>query len=247
MFVETRIMLDPSTTKNGTDIVLHFNISDDSYSICSIFAGQDMQEVDCWSSLSGVDQKHYKLAIEPGTWHIVRIETDPTAMKVVYLVDNKEIGSFVLQDGNLLRVLERSLVLRMHNWGESAKNPVAYFDNVRMGAIEDDLASQEPFSRVVGEWESADWSDGSLMAMTIKRVSAGQYTFSLVDSSTGFCDGGSGKVEFQADTFSNTATGIFEFACDSTDQRGNFEYKFTYNSVSDQFVDADGVIWNRKK
>jgi hypothetical protein len=83
--------------------------------------------------------------------------------------------------------------------------------------------------------------------MTIKRASAGQYIFALVDSSAGFCGGGFGKADFKADTFSNTATGTFEFVCDSSGHSGNFEYKFTYNSVNDQFVDDAGVIWTRKK
>jgi hypothetical protein len=108
-------------------------------------------------------------------------------------------------------------------------------------------SNQELFSRAVGEWESADWSDGSHMTMTIKRVSSGQYTFAVADDSAGFCDGGSGKAEFRSDTLSNTATGTFEFVCDSSGNSGNFEYKFTYNSVNDQFVDYDGVIWERKK
>jgi outer membrane protein assembly factor BamD (BamD/ComL family) len=160
MFVETRVMLDPDTTKDGTDIALHFGIGDKSYSVCSIFAGKNMQEVSCWSNFVGVDQKDYKVAIDRGTWHVLRIEMYPDTMTFVYLVDNKEIGSYVLPDGNRLRGLDCVLILRMNNWGESAQNPVGYFDYARMGAIEDDPTLYDDFNNSAdnGEFDTTKWA-----------------------------------------------------------------------------------------
>jgi hypothetical protein len=138
-------------------------------------------------------------------------------------------------------------------WIETGADAEILFDNLRvyeivpLGAAGDDLANQEPFSQAVGEWEAADLVDKSHVTMTINRIAAGQYTFLYIDEGATFCDGGAGKAEFVSGTFSNIAAGTFEFVCDSSDRKGNVEYKLTYNSESDEIVDSYGVVWSRKK
>lgn len=244
IFVESRIMSDPNNVDVGGGLQL---ISNNGESNCTISTGQGYQSVRCWSISFGVEQQDYSVEISPGTWHILKIELFPDTMTFKYLVDGNVLGSYTPENKQDFKSSVFNAGLWMNNWGDATEYPVGYMDYVRMGAIEDDLTNQEPFSRAVGEWEAADWSDGSHMTMSVNRVSAGRYTFALADDSAGFCGGSSGKAEFQSDTLSNTATGTFEFVCDSSGNSGNFEYKFTYNSVDDQFVDYDGVIWERKK
>ncbi|MBI5952014.1 MAG: TIR domain-containing protein [Chloroflexi bacterium] len=248
VFLEASVKLDPN--QNG-GIGINYGI-DVISGYCQIWAMNQRQHIYCYQKYGQVVESTPYVEIDEGTWHTLRIEIIPgSPLRIVYIIDGLTIKEYTISTSKKNLIVEHFSVFSGCSGNDcidkSPRTLTGYVDYVRIGAIEDDPASQEPFYRVVGEWEAADWSDGSLMAMTIKRVSAGQYTFLLVDNLAGFCDGGSGKADFKADTFSNTATGTFEFVCDSSGNSGNFEYKFTYNSVNDQFVDAAGVIWHRKK
>ena len=142
MFIETRMMLDPESTIWGTDLGITFN-AEDGHSVCSIFPGQDTQEISCWSKYFGVDQRHYKVRIVPGTWHILRIEVYPQTMQFSYLVDGEEIGAYIPRNSEPMKNIEYELLIRLCNWGGYAQNPVGYVDYVRMGAIEDDPTSMK--------------------------------------------------------------------------------------------------------
>jgi hypothetical protein len=134
MFIEAKMMLDPDTTKGGTDIGLHFGAGD-NYSVCSIFAGHDTQEINCWSRYFGVDQRNYKVEITPGTWHILRVELYPDTMQFRYLVDGKEIGAYIPRNSDPLRNLGYGLGLHINNWGDSAQNPVGFVDYFKIGPV----------------------------------------------------------------------------------------------------------------
>ena len=136
MFIEARMMLDPDTTK-WADFGITF-VAEDAASVCSIFAAQDSQEINCWSYSFGNDHERYKVEIIPGTWHILRIEVYPETMQFSYIVDGKEIGVYVPQNREPLRSFEYVNIARLNNWGTTAKNPIGYIDYFRMGTIKDD-------------------------------------------------------------------------------------------------------------
>lgn len=247
MFVESRIMLDASVVGPGTNFGLEL-ISNDGWSNCSIEMVEVVQKIHCWSVYFNTRQQDYYADVSPGIWHILKIEMHPDTMTHTYLVDGKTIGSYIPPtSAKYFKSKNFTVGLGLNNWGTAAEDPVGYIDYVRMGAIEDDPANKELFFWAMGEWEAIDKNDKSHLTMSIKRVSAGQYTFISIDESANFCDGGPGKAEFKAGTFSNIAAGAFEFVCDSGGNSGNVEYQFTYNRTSDQIVSADGITWNRKK
>ncbi len=237
IFTEAKMMLDPKIVKQGTNFHLELSFSN-GWMNCSVEAGGDTQKIHC---------KDFYADISPGTWHVIRIEFFPDTTTFIYLVDGQELGTYIPPNTGDFKSSVISANVGLNNWGVAAEEPVGYIDYVRMGLIEDDLVSREPFIWAVGEWEAADVNDKSRMTMLIKRVSAGQYTFFYTDYAAGFCDNGMGKAEFKSDTFSNIAKGTFEFVCDSFDRKVQAEYKLTYNRVSDQLVDAIGIIWDRKK
>ncbi len=179
--------------------------------------------------------------LDPNTWHTLQYNL--IGNRIQLLIDGKTFFDYTDQ---------QDWLIGSDLWLETGPDAEVLFDNLRVYEIvslsvaEDDLASQEPFSRAVGEWEATDL-DKSHMTMAINRIATGQYTFLYIDELATFCDGGAGKAEFEADTFSNIATGTFEFVCDSIDRRGNVDYKLTYNNASDEIVDSYGVVWSRKK
>jgi outer membrane protein assembly factor BamD (BamD/ComL family) len=248
-FIESRFMLEPN--QNGGAGIFLAASNNKGFTLCQIWGMLGRQSVVCQSFL-GEDKEIGAKAIASGTWHSARIEVDPSTMIFVYYIDGVKIGEHIPGSADELKSTRFSPSIGSGCSGDGCidKNPrtvTGYFDNVRMGAIKDDLASQEPFIWAVGEWEAADVNDKSRMTMSIKRVSAGQYTFFYTDYAAGFCDNGMGRAEFKSDTFSNIAKGTFEFVCDSFDRKVQAEYKLTYNRVSDQLVDAIGIIWDRKK
>ena len=135
MFIEARMMLDPDTTVGGTDLGITFN-AEDGHSVCSIFPGQDTQEISCWSRYFGVDQRGYKVGIVPGTWHILRLEVYPETMQFSYLVDGEEIGAYIPRNGKPLKSLDYAIIARLCNWGGYVQNPVGYMDYFKIGLVE---------------------------------------------------------------------------------------------------------------
>jgi outer membrane protein assembly factor BamD (BamD/ComL family) len=135
MFIEARMMLDPESTIWGTDLGITFNAVD-GHSVCSIFPGQDTQEISCWSKYFGVDQRDYKVGIAPGSWHILRIELYPDTMQFSYLVDGEEIGAYIPRNSEAMKNIEYELLVRLCNWGGYAQNPVGYLDYFKVGSLE---------------------------------------------------------------------------------------------------------------
>ena len=134
MFIEARMRLDPDTTVSGTDLGITFN-AEDGHSVCSIFPGQDTQEVSCWSRYFGVDQRRINVGIVRGTWHILRIEVYPETMQFSYLVDGEEIGAYIPRNGKPLKSLDYTIIARLCNWGGYAQNPVGYMDYFKVGPL----------------------------------------------------------------------------------------------------------------
>jgi hypothetical protein len=137
MFIEARVMLDPDTTKAGTDVGVQFD-SADGYTPCAIFAGSNTQEIDCYSDYFGIKQKDVIVEIKPGSWHVLRIEVYGDTMTFKYFVDGREIGSYVPVDIARMKNLKLATAILLNNWGDTAKSPAGYADYFRAGAIEDD-------------------------------------------------------------------------------------------------------------
>jgi hypothetical protein len=182
---------------------------------------------------------------ERSNWHTFRFTLEPAASKIYYYMDGKPVGSFISEYPDEFNNVLYDLYVQgfVYKTGKS----VGLVDYVRIGSIDDNFTNREPFFWAVGEWEATDSGDKSHLKMSIKRVSAGQYTFVSVDSSANFCGGGAGKAEFMSNTMSNIAAASPEFVCDSTSQKIQNEYKLTYNRINDQLMDSSGVTWNRKK
>jgi hypothetical protein len=228
--------------------------TDHGYSNCGIFKGRNnTQEITCWSEYYGkhVEDDLGLHGILPG-WHILRFEVEPGTMTISYIVDGRQVGAFVPQDsipGQFTNFKQStfSLLIALNNFGPS-KAPVGYIDYVRMGAIADDLAKQDPFIWAVGTWEATDKVDKSHLTLAVERVLKNQYNFLYRDEQANVCKGGSGMAKFAARIFSNFVLAPIEFFCDPPyDIRVVANYKFTYNLVDDQLVDSYDIVWNRIK
>jgi len=134
MFVESEVMLDPATAK-GAVISIGF-VASDGYSLCGIWAGLagiDTQTISCWSVYFGVAQTDYDVRITPGTWHLLRIELYPDTMTFAYVVDGKEVGSYVPRNPDKLKNLSYSHSLQLWTGELSAPSATGYVDYVRSG------------------------------------------------------------------------------------------------------------------
>jgi len=129
MFIEARMMLDPSVLKTGTSFDFELS-SNNNWTICNIATNGNTQKVGC---------KDYSAVISPGTWHTIRIELFPDTTTFKYLVDGQEVGS----DANGFKSSALSVNVGLNNFGDTTENPIGYVDYVRIGAIEDDPNSKQ--------------------------------------------------------------------------------------------------------
>jgi hypothetical protein len=132
IFIEARMMLDPNTTRDGTDSGVGIGTGV-GYSKCSIFANQGTQTISCWSYYFDAQRGSYYVEINPGTWHVLRIEIDPEPMTFAYIIDGIKIGAYSPGESEQLRGLEYSFSLDLNNWGEFAQNPLSYVDYATSG------------------------------------------------------------------------------------------------------------------
>lgn len=136
MFIEARMMLDPSVLKTGTNLDFELSSTDNNnWTNCGIGTNGNTQMLNC---------KDYSAAISPGAWHIIRIELYPGTTTFKYFVDGREVG----YDTNGFKSSALSVNVGLNNHGSATENPIGYVDYVRIGAIDDDPTVYDSFDNV---------------------------------------------------------------------------------------------------
>lgn len=145
-FIEARVFLDPNV--NTSEIIIGFEAHQgnqfEGFSYCNIVntSNNHSQDIHCGNSYFGENQEvSVNQKLEP-TWHLIRIEIDPGKMKITFLVDGISFGPYWLPQPEKLRLDYWRFSPSMHRENLNAPAPVARFDYVRFGSIEDDSASK---------------------------------------------------------------------------------------------------------
>lgn len=190
IFVESKMMLDP-TSRDNAAIYVGFGASGSgATSACTIFAHTGAtytQEVSCSSEvdLPEIPLESYSVNITPGTWHLLRIELYPDTMTFTFFVDGNKIGSYVSQDPDKLKDVSYVPVVFVGSGTDSAPRVNGYVDYVKIGKIEERvyLASLEPVSFVVGYSDLGvgkyPFSEGPLVAGQILQANGVEYPYGL--------------------------------------------------------------------
>ncbi len=142
-FIEARMFLDPATTDVASHLYLYAYIQNHGGIICGIFSyGNNQQDIKCWSEFYGekVEANLGLDGIDPG-WHTLRFEIEPETMTFSYIIDGRNVGSFVPKDSipehfDEFKQSNFHYKFAINNFGPS-KAPHGYIDYIRMGAIED--------------------------------------------------------------------------------------------------------------
>jgi hypothetical protein len=161
-FVEGRFKLEPN--QNGGSGI-HLSASENKGgTLCQIWGDNGAQAVHCQSFFDGFKEISVR-DITPGTWHSARIEVDPSTMVFTYYIDGFNVGEYIPDRANELKNAKFSPFIWSGCVGDgctdkSARTVTGYFDNVRMGAIEDDLTLYDNFNIATydGKFNSTRWA-----------------------------------------------------------------------------------------
>jgi outer membrane protein assembly factor BamD (BamD/ComL family) len=146
-FVEGWFKLEPN--KNG-GVSMWLSTSDDEGTLCQIWGVHGSQAVHCQSYFDGFREIAIK-GITSGTWHSARIEIDPSNMTFTYFIDGIKVGDYVPERADELKRTKFSVSIDSGCGGDGCndKTPrtvTGYFDNIRIGAIEDDPIIYDNFN-----------------------------------------------------------------------------------------------------
>jgi hypothetical protein len=142
-FFEAKLMLDPEHHEGYVQFQLWGSLPGDDawFTQCLIIPTTTVGwgQIFCWDSVWPEQPGHSYFSevfyIELGTWHSVRIEFDPTTTEFTYFIDEREMGSNVPVDAE--RIGDAEFTLSISVWSETEEEVVGYFDNVRIGPLED--------------------------------------------------------------------------------------------------------------
>jgi tetratricopeptide (TPR) repeat protein len=155
IFVESKVMLDPTSQENAVIYVAFGSSAGDSG--CGIWAhttGTYAQEIACATELA-TPQQLYSGSITPGTWHFLRIELHPDTMTFVYFVDGDRVGSFVSQNPDTLKDLRYNPLVFAASGTDSDPSVTGHADYVKIGEVEESETKETAY-----RWDFENGSDG---------------------------------------------------------------------------------------
>ncbi|HEX2998467.1 MAG TPA: hypothetical protein VHP14_26835, partial [Anaerolineales bacterium] len=107
------------------------------------------------------------------------------------------------------------------------------------------ITDKEPFAKTAGKWKAID-KDGSLVTLSITRVSKDKYEFEYYDARASLCNGGDGQAQFTGTSINDSVRAPAEFRCTmNPDQVVRIEFTLYYDTDTDQITDQDWIIWHR--
>lgn len=140
--------LKPDANQHTGNVQLHLS-ADDMPGGGSWFAECAINEdwLGCydslWPSQEGHDYGVEGKQVGYDTWHVVRIELDPTTMQVTYFIDGQMVGSHVPVDAD--KIKNAHFTFGPGVWRSSSSAAITgYIDDVRIGRVEPEQAQAAP-------------------------------------------------------------------------------------------------------
>lgn len=173
MFIEAKFKLEPDQN-GGTDLSL--NIRDKGLAQCQIWGANGSQVVHCYANIFDQQKEIITRQIPQGTWHSARIEVDPSTMTFTGYVDGLKAGSFTPDRADELKGAQFTA-----NIGSGCSGPgcidratrtvTGYFDDVRMGAMEN-----RPLTASIPSLVPIQFKPGSCLPVDWQVVGKGSWT-----------------------------------------------------------------------
>jgi hypothetical protein len=133
LFFEARLKAEKAPS-SYVMMTLHSGLSTEDLSDCFIESGEKRALIMC--SHNSIGTEHYEsdfIHVDYGTWHTVRIETDPILMNFTYYIDGEKVGSFIPKNAKQLRKTTFHFYISL--LGESPGKLSGYFDDIRIGDV----------------------------------------------------------------------------------------------------------------
>jgi hypothetical protein len=141
MFFEADLTLCPNPSAGSIHIALNaFGLEDGAFWMSA--CGPEHRSSRTWGGCGdflwpqGQQDRFSSLEIpfDPGAWHRMRIEIDPSTMTIAYSIDGEVVGSHTSTFGDMLR--STPLQFNVLMWKVPAEYPfLGLVDNVRIGQI----------------------------------------------------------------------------------------------------------------
>jgi len=138
-FIEAKIKLDPY--ENG-GAGISCGPLDKGSALCQIWGQGGGMAVACQGYFFGQQIDIASKIVTPGTWHTVRIETDPGTMTFTYIIDSQEVGAYTPSPSQVdeLKKLAFSFFIGSGCSGDGCVDTTprivtGYFDYVRIGPV----------------------------------------------------------------------------------------------------------------
>ena len=138
IFMEARFMV-PEAQDGHVYLTTSADLDSEDYTDCLLGYGDKQASISC--SYTRIVAKEEKaayttksMAVDFGSWHIVRIDIEPSTMTFTYYVDSKKFGSYVPKNAKKLKKAKFSIDIGI--WGESSNPLTAYVDYVCIGENE---------------------------------------------------------------------------------------------------------------
>jgi len=138
IFIEAKFMVREAQDGH-VYLAISSDLDSEDYADCLLGYGDKQASIGCSYTLlvEKEEKAAYKtmsMSVNYGTWHIVRIDIEPSTMTFTYHIDGQRIGSYVSKNAKKLKEAKFSIDIGV--WGESSETVTANIDYVCIGEIE---------------------------------------------------------------------------------------------------------------